>query len=512
MAISYVNVTFLRDWPFGPLVFPSGMTCSLPEEAGKGAVAAGFARLNNVGSESDRVAMDGATSNGLTTTVLSTDSAATAKSKIETVNAESGSTNDVLWSDGVGRQVSLGPGRILVPELTLSQAQTLRGVKGSTILAHDGSAITDQGGGVGGFVTVRDDYRSHSGIAGQGAIEDLDIDATIGGSVVGPAVIHGFYHPPRSGAANAHTIRNVGVYNAPNNGIHYDAGNDKLVAQRLRQEGAGGVGIYIGGSDCKGSDFGSVAVGSSCEINGAAVELDKFDFWRPNGANSDPTLKITGATNGCVVKSGTVEGKTLFIGKNENNSNKYINAKAQFAFVHFKLKDQVPDCLFEAQSADMVELISCKFGFSGNDIVTPVDYLIKITGATPGIVKIIGGGGLLRFVGRAGATNKILMDCGKHICDQPGRLLFEWGRMGTVEFVPVAATAGSSADGSLKTHLPFDGGATTYNLADYKFGWLNLQAYLGNTSAALDTAPATFTMPELPALSSYCAPGLRFIP
>jgi hypothetical protein len=41
MAISYVNVTFLRDWPFGPLVFPSGMTCSLPEEAGKGAVAAG---------------------------------------------------------------------------------------------------------------------------------------------------------------------------------------------------------------------------------------------------------------------------------------------------------------------------------------------------------------------------------------------------------------------------------------------------------------------------------------
>lgn len=510
--IRYVNVTFTQDWNYGPLVFPSGMTCSLPEEVGKGVVSAGFASLNYVGSESDRVAMDSAGSTTGAIYVLPTDSAATIKTKIETVSAALGSTNGVEWSDGVGRQVSLPPGRLLVPELLISQAQSIRGVKGSTIVAHDGSAITDRGGGVGAFCTVMDDYRSHSGVAGQGVIEDLDINASIANGVTGPATIHGLYHPARSGSGNAHTIRNVCVYNAKNNGIHYETGNDKLVAQRLRQEGAGGVGIYIGGSDCKGSDFGSVAVGTSCEINGAAVELDKFDFWRPSGANSDPTFKITGATNGCVIKSGTVEGKTLFIGKNESNSNKYINSKAQFAFVHFKLKDQLPDCLFEAQSADMVELIACKFGVSGNAVATPVDYLIKITGATPGIVKLIGAGGLMRFVGRAGATNKQLMDCGKHICDQPGRLLFEWGRMGTVEFVPTATFTGSAGDGSLQTHLPFDGGAATYNVADYKFGWLNLQAYLGNTTAALDTAPTTFTMPGLPALSSYCAPGLRFIP
>jgi hypothetical protein len=445
--------------------------------------------------------------------VLATDTPATVKSKIETVNPESGMTDGVPWNDGVGRPVRLPAGRILTPACTVSQAQTVRGVKGSTVIAHDGSAIPDRGGNVGGFVTVLDDFRSHSGIAGQGVLEDLDIDATIAGGVTRPGTVHGLYHPPRSGSANAHTVRNVGVYNAPNNGIHYDVGNDKLVAQRLRQEGAGGVGIYIGGSDCKGSDFGSVAVGTAIEINGAAVELDKFDAWRRNNPTSDPTLKITGATNGCVVKSGTVEGKTLFIGKNESNSNRFINSKAQFAFVHFKLKDFAVDCLLELQSADMVTLIAPKFGLSGNGVASnPPDFLIKITNTggadRNGPVKIIDASGMMRFVGRPGASNQMRFDALRHICDHPELLLFEWGRMGTVEQIGASA-AGAIGGSTLKTHLACDG--QTYNTADYPFGYLNLRAHLGDWAARLDTAPGTFTMPEYPALSSNCVQGLRCI-
>ena len=504
--IKYVNVVFRQDKLIGNTVYPTDWATSLPEDLAR-SLEPQFVTIIGPGTYAEMVAPDGSTAeNGATVTVLTTDSAGTAKSKIETVNAETVSGSP----EGVGRIVQLPAARVSTGGLVLSQAQTLKGIKGSTILTHDGSALLDLAGGVGAYITIGNDFRSQGGVAGQGVIEDLDIDASATQALVTPTTIHGLYAPVRAGSANVHTMRNVTVYSAKDDGIHFASGNDKLVAYRLRQEGSLGRGIYVSGSDLKAKDIGSVAKGSAMEIDAAAVEMDTFDLWRRSDCNADPTLKITGATNGCVIKSGTVEGKTLFIGKNENAANRYINSKAQFAFVHFKYDSiQTPDCFFEAQSADLVELVSCKFGVSGNSVITPYDYLIKITNTggvdRNGVVKIIGGSGLMRFLGRPGATNLQRMDCAKHYANLPKRVIFEWGIPGQVEIVPNWAC--DAVDPDLRTHVRFDG--TARNKVDFPFGYLAATIEAGGT---LDDVNTTFTLAELPVLSSTHCRAMRVLP
>ena len=507
-TIKYLNVVFRQDKLIGNTVYPTDWETSLPDDLARGLEAGGIVRITGPGTYAEMVAPDGSTAeNGATVTVLTTDSSATAKTKIETVNAETVSGSP----EGVGRIVQLPAARVTTPGLTLSQAQTLKGVKGSTILTLASDAVLlDRGGGVGGYITIGNDFLSSGGIAGQGVIEDLDIDASATQAMVSPATLHGLYAPVRAGSATLHTMRNVTVYSAKDDGIHFASGNDKLVAYRLRQEGSRGRGIYVSGSDLKAKDIGSVAKGSAMEIDAAAVEMDTFDLWRRSDCNADPTLKITGATNGCVIKSGTVEGKTLFIGKNENAANRYINSKAQFAFVHFKYDSiQTPDCFFEAQSADMVELFGCKFGVSGNDVVTPYNYLIKITATggddRKGLVKIVGGGGIARYIGRVGATNLMVLDCAKHICDTPKNLRFEWGVMGQIEIVPNWAC--DAVDPAVRTHMRMDGVARTK--VNYPFGYLCATV---NTGGLLDDGIANFTLEELPVISSNFSYAMRFIP
>jgi hypothetical protein len=73
--------------------------------------------------------------------------------------------------------------------------------------------------GVGAYITIRDDYYAEGGIAGQGVIEDLDIDAKNLDTATGTGVtkFYGLYAPPRDPDpdhhANLHTIRNAAVYN-----------------------------------------------------------------------------------------------------------------------------------------------------------------------------------------------------------------------------------------------------------------------------------------------------------
>ena len=338
--------------------------------------------------------------------VFNNDSSADIKTKIETLNVEAVPDGPPA---GIGRLIQLPAGRLTTENLLLSQAQSLRGVKGSTILTLDSEAtVTDRGRGIGAYITIKDDYRSEDGISGQGVIEDLDIDVNNVEPPGPPGLskIHGLYAPSPvlHEHANLHTMRNVAVYNANDDGIHFDAGNDKLVCDRPRSEGSGGVGIYLAGGDVKARAVGSVSDGSAMMIVSGAVELDQFDLWRKN-FNGDPTLDIVGGANGCIIKSGTVEGWTRFTGKNEDPElpvgiSYYLNSRAQFAFVHFKYDaNQMPSgdsCYFEARSADLVELVSCKFGGTGNEtITTPYTYLIMITNqgdeAGNGLVKISGG-------------------------------------------------------------------------------------------------------------------------
>lgn len=477
-------------------------------------VALSTGEVNDLRTSIGLTAVDTHTSDVI---VLSTDSAATIKSKIETINAAVDTSGGVEWSEGVGRLVNLAGAKLTTGFLSVSQAQNLQGVKGSTILTLDsGAVVVNPGDGVTGYVTLANDFRSHSGIAGQGEWGNFDIDASPSqGMGLDPAIqIHGLYAPLRVGSANMPTIYNVGVYGAKNDGIHLEGGNDKLVFYRMRQEGSLGRGVYVAGSDCKGSDIGTVAQGTAMEIDSAAVEINKFDIWRSNSPTSDPTLKITGASNGCVFNSGTIEGNTLFIGKNSSNTNRGINSHAKFIATHFKLKSGFTGrtSLFEARGADLVEFIGCKWGQTGNSgLITPYNYLIEVTNAggsdIDGLIKIIGGSGMLRMLGRVGATNRQKMDCLKHIINKPERLLFEWGRMGTVEWV--AEHVINPTDPTLFTHMPCDG--RTVNVIDQPFLYLNVMAHFGNWSALLDDAVATFQMPRIGSIDAYTIPAIRAV-
>ena len=442
---------------------------------------------------------------------------------------------------GRGRLVQLPAGRLKTGELILRQAQSVRGVKGSTILTLDSEAtISDQGGDLGAYITIDDDFRVHDGVAGQGVIQDLDIDVTASQVMNDPEQIHGLYAPQRSAGGNVHTMRNVAVYNAKTNGIHFSAGNDKLVCDRLRSEGALGIGIYLAGGDIKARALGSSAKGSALKIDSAAIELDQFDLWRISSPIAEqPTLDIIGGSNGCVIKSGTVEGNTRFKGKNNSadshdtgvggsggpTSPRFLNSKAQFAFVHFKHSvDQAPDCYFEAESADLVELISCKFGRSGPDPKTDdpdyglffkYNYLIKITksGSSTdnlGLIKISGGGGLVRYLGRVGSSTdmRMVMDCKKHFCNHPELVLFDWGRPGSVEIVPVWAV--DSPDASLRTHVRMDGNWRSKE--EYPFGYLC--ATIGNAGGygTLDDSETQWKAELLPDVSSNYCYAMRVVP
>jgi hypothetical protein len=179
---------------------------------------------------------------------FNTDEQSVLKSKIEDLNDPPPVADS---PEGVGRIVVLPAGRLTTGELELSQMQSLRGVKGSTILTLKSDAtISNRGDDTGAYITIKDDLYVVHGIAGQGVIEDLDIDAIGTRDVAsGPANIHGLYAPLRETEQDLHTIRNVAVYNAQTNGIHFDVKNNKLVCDRLRSENSLGVGIYLAGGD-----------------------------------------------------------------------------------------------------------------------------------------------------------------------------------------------------------------------------------------------------------------------
>lgn len=241
--------------------------------------------------------------------VYSSDDAATIKTKIEDVNDPPVGDSP----EGVGRLVLLPAGRLTTDQLVLQQGQSLRGVKGSTILTlKAGATMSDVGENYGAYIKIGDTCLALNGIAGQGVIEDLDIDLIHSGSAGPVDAVHGLFAPQRGPGvdANLHTIRNVAVYNATGDGIHFEGGNDKLVCDRLRSERAVERGMYLAGGDVKARAIGSASFGSALEISGAAVELNQFDLWRPETADGTiPTLKVTGGTNGCVIQSGTVEGR-----------------------------------------------------------------------------------------------------------------------------------------------------------------------------------------------------------
>ncbi len=118
--IKYLNVIFRQDKLIGNTVYPTDWETSLPDDLARALSAGGIVTIVGPGTYEEMVAPDGSTAeNGATVTVLTTDSAGTVKSKIETVNAETVSGSP----EGVGRIVQLPAARVIAPRFGASDCR-----------------------------------------------------------------------------------------------------------------------------------------------------------------------------------------------------------------------------------------------------------------------------------------------------------------------------------------------------------------------------------------------------
>ena len=155
------------------------------------------------------------------------------------------------------------------------------------------------------------------------------------------------------------------------------------------------------------------------------------------------------------------------------------------------------------EDADHVQLVAPWFEFDTATSVSSLpDYLISIgteagNAERAGSVNIVGGSAVMEG-GRPGATGGALLPrigARKGLCDRPKAVMINGKPFGTIDIVP--AWQVSAPDAALRTHLACAGG--TFNTADYPLAYLALTVDTGGT---LDTAPSTFTMPNITALSA----------
>lgn len=155
------------------------------------------------------------------------------------------------------------------------------------------------------------------------------------------------------------------------------------------------------------------------------------------------------------------------------------------------------------EDADHVQLVAPWFEFDVTTALSSLpEYLISIgteagNAERAGSVNIVGGSAVMEG-GRPGATGGALLPrigARKGVCDRPKNVMINGKPFGTLDIVP--AWQASSPDPALRTHLACAGG--TFNTADYPLAYLGLTVDSGGT---LDTAPSTFTMPNIAALSA----------
>lgn len=235
------------------------------------------------------------------------------------------------------------------------------------------------------------------------------------------------------------------------------------------------------------------------------------------GSISGTTLTVTAMTAGYLMPgvvidgSGVTAGTTITaIGTGLGGVGTYTVSASQTVSSRAMTGTEKPlNHYLRVEDADLVQLVAPMFDF---DIATPLidlpDYLISIgteagDSGRSGSVCIVGGSAIMEG-GRPGATGGALLPrigARKGLCDRPKALMINGLPFGSPAIIP--AWQATSPDPALRTHIPFDGG--TYNTADFPLG------YLGRTvdsGGALDTAPATFVMPTIAALSSDYVYGL----
>ena len=532
-TIKYLNVVFRQDKLIGDTVYPTDWETSLPDDLARAMSAGGIVSIVGPGSYDEMVARR--PGGGDIVYVSETDSAETIASKIETLGDEEVNNSP----QGQGRLVCLPSSGILTGPLSLSTMQSLEGTKGSTIFGFDppliGFGVADTA-----HLTLLDDSVSKNGIRGNGVLRDIDFDGNrqTWEDDNPTAVVHGYFGDDRSsGKCISHRMDNVSFSNYTGHGCYIGKGNDQLVANRLRAENNRGTALVIKSSDCKLHDLGLVSQGYNADttrragallIDGAAPEIETCDFYLPTDAECEATVICLDAQR-FQFKGGTISGRTICRGRNDQGTtNRYENAAALFAGITFKHDEDLASTrfysgvdqvytyssYFVSEDIDAIKLVSPRFGFDTTLSTSLLpDYLIELLTSTGnneriGKVFISDASGLVVLTGRVGNVIKQRIGCKTHFANKPENVVFDWGIPGRPE--PVPKWLVDNADPSQITHIAFDG--TSRTKEDYPFGYLCATINPGGTHGTLDDVNTTFTLPELPQLSSSYVWAMRCVP
>lgn len=532
-TIKYLNVIFRQDKLIGDTVYPTDWETSLPDDLARALSAGGIVSIVGPGTYEEMVALrPGA---GDVVYVNETDSATTIASKIETLGDEEVNNSP----QGRGRIVHLPASGVLTGLLFLSTMQSLIGAKGSTIFGFD---PPDVGFGTGeiAHITLEDDSVSRNSIRGNGVLRDIDFDGNrqTWEDENPTAIVHGYYGDDRSsGKCISHRMDNVSFTNYTGHGCYIGEGNDQLVANRLRAENNRGTALVVKSSDCKLHDLGLVSQGYNSDVNrragallvdGCAPEIETCDLYLPTDAECEATVICLDAQR-FQFKGGTISGRTICRGRNDGSTtNRYENAAGIFIGITFKHDQDLASTrfysgaeqiynytsYFVAEDIDGLRLIAPRCGF--DTTLSPSllpDYLFELTTATGnneriGKLFLSNASGLVVLTGRVGNVIKQRIGCKTHFANKPENVVFDWGIPGRPE--PVPKWMVDNADPSQITHIAFDGVSRSKD--DYPFGYLCATIDPGGTHGTLDDVNTTFTLPELPQLSSSYVWAMRCVP
>lgn len=431
--------------------------------------------------------------------------------------------SDAPW--GRGREVRMAPGLLETATIDLSQSQSMSGAgQGATTLVYTKhNTVTAETG----VINVLDDRLSKRSVASRGCLSHFSIDgANNDPDAQYTYLVHGYYAPqptiiaPGDTAPDAESHSFFETLIAGTTGDAYHIVDHKQV-RMLYAKGVAvdGVGYYA--KDVNDSKtFGCGFNGKKGAVKFRHLATPKMfagDSWIPANFDGQATWDVADQVR-MLVDAYEIEGRTVMIGRNFGNTNRWEMADNIWRAINYKIVEGLsPTFTFTRDDATTTGTLSCMIYLEDidntifdsctmrYDTVTPTqealdatpDYFLQLgtkkTGALniakfPGNVKFQNMSGIVHSRGRFGDTAPRLA-FKKHYCDRPE--LVEWDfRAGGLELI-------NWNDAAPPRHYikasPF--GATTPTTAlkaDYPMGYLWATIATGGT---LDDGNTTFNIP-----------------
>lgn len=430
---------------------------------------------------------------------------------------------DAPW--GRGREVVLNPGSHDVAVANISQSQSIScsGPGAATLVFARHANVSAETG----VLVVDDDRLSKHSIAGRGVLRNLsmdganydgDVERDGGGHALYP--VHGYYATAPSVDGESHSFIETLFAGMTGDGIKIIGRKQfrALWAKCVAVEGFGFNGQDINDSKNFGCGFNGKK-GAAKIRHMATPKFIAGDMWIPDDFDGQATLDVADQVR-MLVDAYEIEGRTVVIGRNYGNTNRWESAANIFRADNFKIVEGLApsftltrddattkaglSCMVYLEDTDLTIFDSCTLRYNNvtptaEELTATPDYFVQIgtkkTGALniamfPGHVKFQNMSGLVHSRGRFGDTAPRVA-FKKHYSDRPE--LVEWDfRAGGLELV-------AWNDAAPPRHYvkagAYGGSAATYNKADYPMGYLWATLLTGGT---LDDVNTTFTVPAAP--------------